>query len=88
MKENLSVRRNRGNVTFRITLSEEPDGVFMHIEKLMKVRSNEPGKKTTKRIVYQHTFDAAKVETMKPIIADDEMYDFCLETLEKIKDDH
>ncbi|WP_459496832.1 hypothetical protein [Erwinia amylovora] len=88
MEEILSVRRNRGNVTFRITLYEEPDGVFIHIEKLTKVSSNEPGKKNTKRIVYQHTFDAGKVETMKPIISDDEMYNFCLETLEKIKDDH
>ncbi|HBW0966200.1 TPA: hypothetical protein MEE01_005669 [Klebsiella pneumoniae] len=88
MKEILSVRRNRGNVTFRITLSEESDGVLMHIEKLMKVRSNEPDKKTTKRIVYQHTFDAEKLETMKSIIADDEMYNFCLETLEKVKDDN
>ncbi|ELL8673093.1 MULTISPECIES: hypothetical protein [Enterobacterales] len=86
MREILSCRKNRGNVTFRITLSENFDGVLVHIEKFMKVRSGEPGKKTTKRLVYEHTFDAKKMDIMKAIIADGEMTDFCLETLEKIKD--
>jgi hypothetical protein len=36
--------------------------------------------------VYEHTFDAKKMDIMKAIIADEEMTDFCLETLEKIKD--
>jgi hypothetical protein len=42
MREILSCRKNRGNVTFRITLSENFDGVLVHIEKFMKVRSGEP----------------------------------------------
>ncbi len=83
MSEILSYRKNRGNVTFRITLSENSDGVLMHIEKFMKVSSNEAGKKTTKRLVYEHTFYAKELESMKTIVADEEMMSFCLETLEK-----
>ena len=85
MKEILSARKNRGNVTFRITLSEDSDRVLMFIEKLMKVRSNEPGKKTTKRVVYEHSFSLSELEAMQAVIADAEMYSFCLETLEDFK---
>ncbi|MCX9932560.1 hypothetical protein LAD67_17740 [Escherichia coli] len=55
--EVLSDRKNKGNVTYRIVVSEECKHVcLLNFEKLMKVRSKEADKKTTKKIVFQKSF--------------------------------
>ena len=41
MNEILSDRKNKGNVTYRIVVSEDATRLFIELEKLMKVRSKE-----------------------------------------------
>ncbi|HBT2273348.1 TPA: hypothetical protein MA460_005613, partial [Klebsiella pneumoniae subsp. pneumoniae] len=53
MNEVLSDRKNKGNVTYRIVVSEDATRLFIELEKLMKVRSKEADKKTTKKVVFQ-----------------------------------
>ncbi|MEW7952301.1 hypothetical protein AB0908_26475 (plasmid) [Enterobacter hormaechei subsp. xiangfangensis] len=45
MNEVLSDRKNKGNVTYRIVVSEDATRLFIELEKLMKVRSKEADKK-------------------------------------------
>lgn len=87
MKEILSDRKNKGNVTYRITLSEDSGRVLCFVQKLMKVRSKEPDKKTTKQVVREHSFDAENINDFRSICDDEIMYDFCLESLKKVKND-
>ncbi len=56
MNEVLSDRKNKGNVTYRIVVSEDATRLFIELEKLMKVRSKEADKKTTCLL---YTSDAA-----------------------------
>lgn len=44
MNEVLSDRKNKGNVTYRIVVSEDATRLFIELEKLMKVRSKEADK--------------------------------------------
>ncbi|MDV5604037.1 hypothetical protein QM076_26850 [Klebsiella pneumoniae] len=48
MNEVLSDRKNKGNVTYRIVVSEDATRLFIELEKLMKVRSKEADKKQLK----------------------------------------
>ncbi len=50
MNEVLSDRKNKGNVTYRIVVSEDATRLFIELEKLMKVRSKEADKKQLKRL--------------------------------------
>ncbi|EHL7927885.1 hypothetical protein KEP29_004673, partial [Escherichia coli] len=56
MNEVLSDRKNKGNVTYRIVVSEDATRLFIELEKLMKVRSKEADKKTTKKVVFHKSF--------------------------------
>lgn len=65
MNEVLSDRKNKGNVTYRIVVSEDATRLFIELEKLMKVRSKEADKKTTKKIVFQNHFITKNSRTLK-----------------------
>ncbi|MGT3331198.1 hypothetical protein ACVSUG_21625 [Yersinia enterocolitica] len=56
MNEVLSDRKNKGNVTYRIVVSKDETRLFIELEKLMKVRSKQADKKTTKKVVYHKCF--------------------------------
>ncbi len=65
MNEVLSDRKNKGNVTYRIVVSEDATRLFIELEKLMKVRSKEADKKTTKKIVSKNHFITKNSRTLK-----------------------
>lgn len=65
MNEVLSDRKNKGNVTYRIVVSEDATRLFIELEKLMKVRSKEADKKTTKKIVFKNHFITKNSRTLK-----------------------
>jgi hypothetical protein len=65
MNEILSDRKNKGNVTYRIVVSEDATRLFIELEKLMKVRSKEADKKTTKKVVFQNHFIMKNSVTLK-----------------------
>lgn len=66
MNEVLSDRKNKGNVTYRIVVSEDATRLFIELEKLMKVRSKEADKKQLKdcfpKIIYYEEFSNVKDE--------------------------
>lgn len=65
MNEILSDRKNKGNVTYRIVVSEDATRLFIELEKLMKVRSKEADKKTTKKVVFKNHFIMKNSLTLK-----------------------
>lgn len=87
MREILSDRINKGNVTYRITLSDDAGRVSCLVQKLMKKRSKEPDKKVTKQIVREHCFKADEINDFKLICDDEIMYEFCVESLKKVEND-
>ncbi|MER3686536.1 hypothetical protein J9A51_25360 [Klebsiella pneumoniae] len=56
MNEVLSDRKNKGNVTYRIVVSEDATRLFIELEKLMKVRSKEADKKKNKKFFIKNFF--------------------------------
>lgn len=70
MNEVLSERKNKGNVTYRIVVFEDATRFFIEIEKLMKVRSKEADKKTTKKVVFQKSFYNEEFDNVKGQIED------------------
>lgn len=85
MDEILSDRKNKGNVTYRIVVSEDSGRIFIELEKLMKVRAKESEKKTTKKIVYQQSFFKDEFDRVKNEIEDPILLQFCVNTLLKVK---
>lgn len=85
MKEIFVDRKNKGNVTYRITLSDDKGRVYLFIQKLMKKRAKEPGKNATKQIVSEFNFYTDEVALFKDKMNDEIMYLFCIETIGKIK---
>lgn len=87
MKEIFKDRKNRGNVTYRITLSDDSGRVSCFVQKLMKTRSQEQDKKVTKKIVSEHRFFVEEIDDFRMICEDEIMYEFCLESLKKVEND-
>jgi hypothetical protein len=87
MNEIFVDRKNKGNVTYRITLSDDAGRVYLFIQKLMKKRAKDPDKKTTKQVVDEFFCYADEITLFKEKMNDDIMYLFCIEAIEKVKND-
>jgi hypothetical protein len=87
MKEIFVDRKNKGNVTYRVTLSDDAGRVYLFVQKLMKKGSKEPGKKVTKDIVKEFSFYTDEVTLFKDKMNDEIMYLFCIEAIGKAKND-
>ncbi|SAG83599.1 Uncharacterised protein [Enterobacter hormaechei] len=85
MNEVLSERKNKGNVTYRIVVSKDATRFFIELEKLMKVRSKEVDKKTTKKMVYQRSFYHEDFENIKDEIEDPNLLQFYTDTMLKVQ---
>lgn len=85
MNEILSDRKNKGNVTYRIVVSEDATRFFIEIEKLMKVRSKEVDKKTTKKVVFQKSFYYEEFDSVKDEIDDPILLQFYTDTILKVQ---
>ncbi|HIB9793466.1 TPA: hypothetical protein ACWZIC_004510 [Escherichia coli] len=84
MNEVLSDRKNKGNVTYRIVVSEDETRFLIELEKLMKVRSKDADKKTTKKVVYQKAFFHEDFENIKDEIEDPILLQFYTDTMLKV----
>ncbi|ENT4135170.1 hypothetical protein ACHNHQ_004646 [Salmonella enterica] len=85
MNEVLSDRKNKGNVTYRIVVSEDETRLFIELEKLMKVRSKEADKKTTKKVVYYKSFYQEDFNHIKSEIEDPILLQFYTDTIVKVQ---
>ncbi len=85
MNEVLSDRKNKGNVTYRIVVSEDATRLYVELEKLMKVRSKEVDKKTTKKIVFQKSFYHEEFDRVKDEIDDPILVQFYTDTILKVQ---
>ncbi|MGX5025129.1 hypothetical protein ACWKXN_21400, partial [Enterobacter sp. UPMP2060] len=85
MNEVLSVRKNKGNVTYRIVVSEDATRLFIELEKLMKVRSKEADKKTTKKVVFKKYFYHEEFSDVKDEIEDPILLEFYTDTILKVQ---
>ncbi|WP_368548766.1 hypothetical protein [Klebsiella pneumoniae] len=85
MNEILSDRKNKGNVTYRIVVSEDATRLFIKLEKMMKVRSKEAYKKTTKKVVFQKTFYCEEFCNVKDEIDDPILLQFYSDTIVKVQ---
>ncbi|ECD9357207.1 hypothetical protein FNI80_22840 [Salmonella enterica subsp. salamae] len=85
MNEILTDRKNKGNVTYKIVVSDSAGDLFLSVEKLMKVRSKENDKKTTKKLVYQKSFNILDFDTNLLDIDDETLIQFCIDTINKVK---
>lgn len=85
MNEVLSDRKNKGNVTYRIVVSEDATRLFIELEKLMKVRSKEADKKTTKKVVFKKYFYHEEFSDVKDEIEDPILLEFYTDTILKVK---
>lgn len=85
MNEILSDRKNKGNVTYRIVVSEDATRFFIELEKLMKVRSKEVDKKTTKKVVFQKSFYYEEFDSVKDEIDDPILLQFYTNTILKVQ---
>lgn len=85
MNEVLSDRKNKGNVTYRIVVSEDATRLFIELEKLMKVRSNEADKKTTKKVVFKKYFYLEEFSNIKDEIEDPILLQFYTDTMLKVQ---
>ena len=85
MNEVLSYRKNKGNVTYRIVVSEDATRLFIELEKLMKVRSKEEDKKTTKKVVFQKSFYHEEFCNVKDEIDDPILLQFYSDTIVKVQ---
>ncbi|WP_330202102.1 hypothetical protein [Escherichia coli] len=84
MNEVLSDRKNKGNVTYRIVVSEDATCLFIELEKLMKVRSKEADKKTTKKVVFHKSFYYEEFCNVKDEIDDPILLQFYTDTIVKV----
>lgn len=85
MNEILSDRKNKGNVTYRIVVSTDAVRLFIELEKLMKVRSKEADKKTTKKVVFQKSFYNENFDNIKDEIEDPILLQFYTDTMLKVQ---
>jgi hypothetical protein len=85
MNEVLNDRKNKGNVTYRIVVSKDATRFFIELEKLMKVRSKEADKKTTKKVIYQKSFYHEDFENIRKEIEDPILLQFYTETMLKVQ---
>ncbi|HGL6090177.1 MULTISPECIES: hypothetical protein [Enterobacteriaceae] len=85
MNEVLSDRKNKGNVTYRIVVSEDATRLYIELEKLMKIRSKEAGKKTTKKIVFQKSFYYGEFCNVKDEIDDPFLLQLYTDTILKVQ---
>ena len=85
MNEVLSERKNKGNVTYRIVVSEDATRLFIELEKLMKVRSKEADKKTTKKVVFKKYFYHEEFSNVKDEIEDPILLEFYTNTILKVQ---
>ncbi len=85
MNEILSERKNKGNVTYRIVVSEDATRLFIELEKLMKVRSKEADKKTTKKVVFKKYFYHEEFSNVKDEIEDPILLEFYTDTILKVQ---
>lgn len=85
MNEVLSDRKNKGNVTYRIVVSEDATRLFIELEKLMKVRSKEADKKTTKKVVFKKCFYHEEFSNVKDEIEDPILLEFYIDTILKVQ---
>ncbi|WP_194716105.1 hypothetical protein [Erwinia persicina] len=84
MKEILIERKNKGNVTYRIVIYNDSEHIFIELEKLMKIRSKDPDKKTTKKVVYHRSFYKDNLEKVRDEIEDPVLLQFLNDTLLKV----
>ena len=85
MKEILIERKNKGNVTYRIIVYKDSERIFIELEKLMKIRSKDTDKKTTKKVIYQSSFYEDNLEKVKHEIEDPILLQFCIDTILKVR---
>lgn len=85
MNKILSERKNKGNVTYRIVVSEDATRLFIELEKLMKVRSKEADKKTTKKVVFKKNFYHEEFSNVKDEIEDPILLEFYTDTILKVQ---
>ncbi|MFC7506777.1 hypothetical protein [Pantoea stewartii] len=85
MNQVLSDRKNKGNVTYRIVVSEDATRLFIELEKLMKVRSKEVDKKTTKKVLFKKYFYSEEFSNVKDEIEDPILLEFYTETILKVQ---
>ncbi|HBA8604294.1 TPA: hypothetical protein J1145_004119 [Escherichia coli] len=66
-------------------MSEDATRFFIELEKLMKVRSKEADKKTTKKMVYQRSFYQEDFYSIKDEIKDPILLQFYTDTILKVQ---
>ncbi|MBJ2097861.1 hypothetical protein JFR27_25500 [Serratia ureilytica] len=66
-------------------MSKDATRFFIELEKLMKVRSKEADKKTTKKVVYQKSFYHEDFENIKKEIEDPILLQFYADTMLKVQ---
>ncbi|EEF8798586.1 hypothetical protein GWQ89_21130 [Salmonella enterica] len=66
-------------------MSKDATRFFIELEKLMKVRSKEADKKTTKKMVYQKSFYHEDFENLKNEIEDPILLQFYTDTMLKVQ---
>ncbi|EDJ4898661.1 hypothetical protein GEV70_22430 [Salmonella enterica] len=66
-------------------MSEDATRFFIEIEKLMKVRSKEVDKKTTKKVVFQKSFYYEEFDSVKDEIDDPILLQFYTDTILKVQ---
>ncbi|AZV12418.1 hypothetical protein BCO33_22485 [Salmonella enterica] len=66
-------------------MSEDATRFFIELEKLMKVRSKEVDKKTTKKVVFQKSFYYEEFDSVKDEIDDPILLQFYTDTILKVQ---
>ncbi|EKK0352976.1 hypothetical protein Q1F95_004561 [Salmonella enterica] len=66
-------------------MSEDATRFFIELEKLMKVRSKEVDKKTTKKVVFQKSFYYEEFDSVKDEIDDPILLQFYTNTILKVQ---
>ncbi|EGL5002274.1 hypothetical protein IQ576_004544 [Salmonella enterica] len=66
-------------------MSEDATRFFIDLEKLMKVRSKEADKKTTKKVVFQKSFYYEEFDSVKDEIDDPILLQFYTDTILKVQ---
>ncbi|EAY2121104.1 hypothetical protein [Salmonella enterica] len=66
-------------------MSEDATRLFIELEKLMKVRSKEADKKTTKKVVFKKSFYYEEFSNVKDEIDDPILLQFYSDTIVKVQ---
>ncbi|EBD4965467.1 hypothetical protein CRI37_23075 [Salmonella enterica] len=66
-------------------MSEDATRFFIELEKMMKVRSKEADKKTTKKVVFQKSFYHEEFDNVKDEIDDPILLKFYSDTIMKVQ---